>query len=282
MSNVMKFKALIKKVAKEKQITAQSILQNFMLERFLERMSLSSYKDKFILKGGFLIASIAGLSARSTMDMDATIKGYPVTQKSIESMISEIIDIQLNDEVAFVLSSIKEIRETDDYAGYRAALKGEYANSKLAVDLKIDITTGDSISPKEIKYSYPLLFENRSISILAYSFVTVLAEKIETILFRGDQSTRPRDYYDVFLLLKLFEERIDFSVLFEAIHKTATRRNSVFIFSDYPNILDSVKHSKEMQKRWEIYQYEYSYAQHIIFDDICDLIKTIMDKEKVL
>lgn len=230
MSNVMKFKALIKKVAKEKQITAQSILQNFMLERFLERMSLSSYKDKFILKGGFLIASIAGLSARSTMDMDATIKGYPVTQKSIESMISEIIDIQLNDEVAFVLSSIKEIRETDDYAGYRADLKGEYANSKLAVDLKIDITTGDSISPKEIKYSYPLLFENRSISILAYSFVTVLAEKIETILSRGDQSTRPRDYYDVFLLLKLFEERIDFSVLFEAIHKTATRRNSVFFF----------------------------------------------------
>mgnify|MGYP000444205256 CR=1 FL=1 len=107
-------------------------------------------------------------------------------------------------------------------------------------------------------------------------------KKIETILSRGDQSTRPRDYYDVFLLLKLFEERIDFSVLFEAIHKTATRRNSVFIFSDYPNILDSVKHSKEMQKRWEIYQYEYSYAQHIIFDDICDLIKTIMDKEKVL
>ena len=201
MKNAMQLKALIKNLAKEKCISAQLVLQNYMLERFLERISLSSYRDNFIIKGGFLIASMVGLDTRATMDMDATIKGYPVKEDSIRKMIEEILGIPIEDGITFRLQSIHEIREDDEYSGYRASLIAEYG--RMAVPLKLDITSGDKITPREIEYSYKLMWENRSISILAYNLSTILAEKLETILSRADQNTRPRDYYDVYILTKL-------------------------------------------------------------------------------
>ena len=275
MTNAMQLKALIKNLAKEKCISAQLVLQNYMLERFLERISLSSYRDNFIIKGGFLIASMVGLDTRATMDMDATIKGYPVKEDSIRKMIEEILGIPIEDGITFRLQSIHEIREDDEYSGYRASLIAEYG--RMAVPLKLDITSGDKITPREIEYSYKLMWENRSISILAYNLSTILAEKLETILSRADQNTRPRDYYDVYILTKLQGENIDAKSLSLALSATAEKRGSAHLLSQFWDILSTVKSSSIMKSRWENYQKDFDYAKGIQFAECCDAILSLLE-----
>lgn len=163
MKNAMQLKAIMKKIAREKHISAQLVLQNYMLERFLERVSVSVYREKYIIKGGFLIASMVGLNSRATMDMDATMKGYPVSKETIRLMIEKIISIDLDDDITFALGSVSEIREGDEYTGYRIALTASFP--PMAVPLKLDITTGDIITPREIKYSYKLMLKDRSIQV---------------------------------------------------------------------------------------------------------------------
>lgn len=196
MKNAMQLKAIMKKLAKENQISAQLVLQNYMLERFLERVSLSPYRDNYIIKGGFLISSMVGLNSRATMDMDATIKGYPVTQDTVQKMIEKILTVPVDDDITFTFKSIGEIREGDEYTGYRVALTADFP--PMAVPLKLDITTGDKITPREIQYDYKLMLEDRHIQVMAYNLATILAEKLETVISRSDQNTRPRDYYDVY------------------------------------------------------------------------------------
>ena len=275
MKNAMQLKALIKNLAKEKCISAQLVLQNYMLERFLERISLSSYRDNYIIKGGFLIASMVGLDTRATMDMDATIKGYPVKEDSIRKMIEEILGIPIEDGITFRLQSIHEIREDDEYSGYRASLIAEYG--RMAVPLKLDITSGDKITPREIEYSYKLMWENRSISILAYNLSTILAEKLETILSRADQNTRPRDYYDVYILTKLQGENIDAKSLSLALSATAEKRDSAHLLSQFWDILSTVKSSSIMKSRWENYQKDFDYAKGIQFAECCDAILSLLE-----
>jgi len=275
MTNAMQLKALIKNLAKEKCISAQLVLQNYMLERFLERISLSSYRDNYIIKGGFLIASMVGLDTRATMDMDATIKGYPVKEDSIRKMIEEILGIPIEDGITFRLQSIHEIREDDEYSGYRASLIAEYG--RMAVPLKLDITSGDKITPREIEYSYKLMWENRSISILAYNLSTILAEKLETILSRADQNTRPRDYYDVYILTKLQGENIDAKSLSLALSATAENRGSAHLLSQFRDILSTIKSSSVMKIRWENYQKDFDYAKGIEFEECCNVIISLLE-----
>lgn len=199
MKNAMQLKAIMKQLAKENQISAQLVLQNYMLERFLERVSLSPYRDNYIIKGGFLISSMVGLNSRATMDMDATIKGYPVTQDAVQKMIEKILTVSVDDDITFTFKSIGEIREGDEYTGYRVALTADFP--PMAVPLKLDITTGDKITPREIQYDYKLMLEDRHIQVMAYNLATILAEKLETVISRSDQNTRPRDYYDVYMAM---------------------------------------------------------------------------------
>lgn len=231
MKNAMQLKAIMKKLAKENQISAQLVLQNYMLERFLERVSLSPYRDNYIIKGGFLISSMVGLNSRATMDMDATIKGYPVTQDAVQKMIEQILTVPVDDDITFTFKSIGEIREGDEYTGYRVALTADF--SPMAVPLKLDITTGDKITPREIQYDYKLMLEDRHIQVMAYNLATILAEKLETVISRSDQNTRPRDYYDVYILTKLQAENIDFPALGAALMATASKRGSDSILQDY-------------------------------------------------
>lgn len=189
MSNAMQLKARLKEEAKKRNLAAPLLMQNFMLERVLERVSLSKYQSNFILKGGFLIAAITGLESRSTMDIDATLKGFPLNEDSVKTMFNEIFSIDPGDGIKFVLQRVEEIREQDDYQGYRLHLSGHYP--PIAIPLKLDLTTGDKITPSEIKFNYRLLLEDRSISIMAYNLETVLAEKLESIIYRGDQNERP-------------------------------------------------------------------------------------------
>lgn len=175
MKNAMQLKAYVKNLAKEKHISAQIVLQNYMLERLLERISVSKYHDNFILKGGFLLAAMVGLDTRATMDMDATIKGPSVTRETISQMFMDICEIHIDDDISFTFKDIDDIREDDEYDGYRVSLSGNYP--PMAVPLKIDITTGDKITPREMFYSFKLMFEERSINVLAYTLETILAEK---------------------------------------------------------------------------------------------------------
>ncbi len=276
MKNAMQLKAIIKNVAKEKQISAQLVMQNFMLERLLERISVSKYQQNFILKGGFLIAAMVGLDTRATMDMDATIKGLPVNEQTVREMFEEICKIQLADDVTFRFRGIEEIREGDVYTGYRVSMSANYP--PMAVPLKLDITTGDKITPKEIEYQFKLLLEDRSISVLAYNLETIMAEKLETVISRGDQNTRPRDYYDIYILAKLQYANIEPGALKAALNATTEKRGSSAVVKEYRSIMDTVKNSEVMQRQWKNYQKDFEYATDIVFADVCDVVVELMNK----
>lgn len=276
MKNAMQLKAAMKKLAKEKGISAQLVLQNYMLERFLERVSRSPYRDHFILKGGFLIASMVGLDARATMDMDITIKGYSVNAQSVRDMIEEILRVPVDDGVSFRLYSVGKIREGDEYDGFRVAMLADY--EKMAVPLKVDITTGDRITPREIEYTYKLMLEDGCIRVLAYNLCTILAEKLETVIARGDQNTRPRDYYDIYILTKLRLRDADLGVLRDALEATAQRRGSTAVVRRYGKIIQTVKDSEAMNRQWSEYQKSFRYAAGIGFGQACDAVLTVMDQ----
>jgi hypothetical protein len=276
VKNAIQLKAIIKNIAKNKNISAALVLQNYMLERFLERVSLSRYHDNYIIKGGFLIASMVGLDSRATMDMDATIKGYPVNEEAIRKMVEDIIAVPVEDAIHFCLKSVREIREGDEYTGYRVALTANY--EKMAVPLKLDITTGDKITPREIEYSYKLMMEDRSIRVLAYNLSTILAEKLETVVSRGDQNTRPRDYYDIYILSKLQAENIDIDSLKAALSATTAKRGSSELMMQYAEIMRTVKSSDVMKRQWDNYRKDFDYAAGIEFEETCDAVVAMMDE----
>ena len=273
--NPMQLKAFIKNKAAEKNISAQLVMQNYMLERLLERISLSPYKHNFILKGGFLISAIVGLDTRTTMDLDTTIKGFTLTHEAIRTIFTDICAVPITDDVNFELVGISDIRETDDYPGIRVALKANYL--PISVPLTVDVTTGDMITPREMEYTFPLLFDDRTISILAYNLETVLAEKLETVLSRNIANTRPRDYYDIHILYALRGSDGDKTMLRHALERTTQKRGSGMILTDYNEIIKEIRESSRLCKLWEKYRREYQYAKDISFDDTCSTIQIIME-----
>ena len=219
----MQIKSLIRNMAKEKNINAQILLRNYMLERLLERISKSKYKDNFVLKGGMLVASMVGIDTRSTIDLDATLKNFPLTKKII-SAFENVLSTDINDNITIELLNVMEIREEADYHGFRLSLLGKVDESRIP--LKVDITTGDKITPRAIKYSFKLLLEDRNIEILAYNLETVLAEKLESIISRATENTRMRDFYDIYILTKLQSQNIDLELFKQALKATAGNRSS--------------------------------------------------------
>ena len=212
--------------------------------------------------------------SRATMDMDATIKGLPVNEQTIREMFGEICRIELDDDVSFSFRSIGEIREGDEYMGYRVSLSANYP--PMAVPLKLDITTGDRITPKEIEYRFKLLLEDRSISVLAYNLETIMAEKLETVISRGDQNTRPRDYYDIYILTKLQYSNINIERLKKALSATTEKRGSSIVVKDYRRIMNAVENSDIMQRQWNNYQKDFDYATDILFKDVCEAVVKLM------
>ncbi len=275
-SNPMQLKSFIKKNAAEKLISAQLVLQNYLMERLLERIATSPYNNNFILKGGFLIAALVGLDSRATMDLDLTAKGFTLNHKSISEMFNVICAAQVNDDISFYLKSISDIREIDDYPGVRVKLEANYLT--LKVPLTVDITTGDRITPKEVDYSYKLLFDDRTISILAYNLETILAEKLETVLVRNVVNTRPRDFYDIYILYKLRGNECNLKILKRALQETAKKRSSLIVLSEYHGIIDAIKESDRLKEFWDNYQKEFEYAKGISYEDICNIVMKIMNE----
>jgi predicted nucleotidyltransferase component of viral defense system len=270
--NAMSLKAKIRNMARKKDMSAQVVLQNYMFERFLERLSQSEYQDKFILKGGMLITALVGIDNRSTMDMDATIKNYPLNVESLTKAIKEICSFAIDDDVAFSFSGIDAIRDDDVYGGYRVSIVSEY--DTITIPLQIDITIGDAITPKEVLYLFKMIFEEGSIGIWAYNIETVLAEKVETILRRGELNTRPRDFYDVYILTKT--QSFEHSVFVEALRSTATHRETTHIFNNISNRLEEISGSEALRSRWLKYTKDYRYADGITYEDVLEAIRELI------
>jgi len=271
----MQLKVFIKKKAEENQISAQLVMQNYMMERLLERISLSKYKQNFILKGGFLIAAIVGLDNRATMDMDATIKGVTLSHDDVGNIFAEICGVGIEDDITFSVLRITDIREGDIYPGLRVHLSANYP--PLSVPLAVDITTGDKITPKEIEYSFRLMFDDRSISVLAYNLETILAEKLETVLSRNIANTRPRDFYDIHILYTLRGSECDMAALRRALDETVNKRGSRSVLPQHREITENIRNNPQMHGFWERYQKEFNYTKDISFEDTCNSIMLIMD-----
>jgi predicted nucleotidyltransferase component of viral defense system len=275
MRKSMQLKAKIKNLALKNKVPAQAVLQNFMLERLLERVSKSDYRDKIILKGGMLIASMIGIGSRTTMDMDATIRGYPLSDEAIQSAFTEICAIQLDDGVTLTLASISPIRDEDEYGGYRLAITARYET--INTPLKIDITTGDAITPEAVQYSFRSSFEEKKIEIWAYNIETILAEKVETILRRSVLNTRPRDFYDVYILMKTRRHMVNKDIFTAALTATSQKRMSLATLHDTERILLAVQSDLSMKQRWDFYCKENFYANDIEFDEVIKALVEILN-----
>lgn len=272
--NVTSLKAVINNIAKKNKISAQSVLQTYMLERLLERISVSPYKDNFILKGGMLISAMLGIDSRTTMDMDTTIKGFSLTEENVRNIISEICSINLDDDVSFEVQRVELIRDDDEYGGYRITFKANYLE-KMPVILKIDVTTGDKITHKEIKYTFNLMLEDRKIQIWSYNVETVIAEKFESIINRGTLGTRIRDYYDVHMLLNTQRKNIDDTILKDAIYSTSEHRGTLEIIKEWKNVVDILAESDTMKKQWDRYQKDNFYADGISYEDLIESLTKV-------
>ena len=270
----------IKKVAKEMEnkyaLNYYEILQRYMFERVLERISISNYRDNFILKGGLLLSAMFGINNRMTKDMDATIMGIDISKNKMVSILNEILSIDLNDGVKFDIVKVTDIRKDDEYGGNKYHIIGKIDNTKI--NLEIDISTGDKVTPRELKFKYHLLFEDRNILISSYNIETILAEKIETILRRGKYNSRMKDYYDIYFFLTKLKNDINMKILKEAINNTFTKRGSLQYLEDYEEIIDSIINSRRIEKLWAIYSNKYKYADGITVNEILILLKDVIKK----
>ena len=273
MSQAMSLKAKIRNIAKEKNIPAQVILQNYMFERLLVRLSMSEYKEKFVLKGGMLVAAMVGLDNRATMDMDATLKNLPLTPEAILGALEAVCNVELDDGVVFEIGSISPIRDDDIYGGYRVMLNARF--DTLLTPLSIDVSTGDAITPQAVQFSFSEIFNaENSYDLWAYNVETVLAEKVETILRRGVFNTRPRDFYDTYILATT--QKFDRTVFAEALRATAEHRGTLQQISDVPAILCNVEDSAELQAMWEKYRKQFAYAAQIEYHKIIAVLKELV------
>lgn len=274
MVDITDIKRLAKEIENKYDLNYYEILQRYMFERVLERISVSKYQDNFILKGGLLLSAMFGIGNRMTKDMDTTITGIDVSKDKMLKVLNEILSINLKDGVKFDVVEVTDIREDDEYGGNKYHIVGKLQS--LKVNLEIDISTGDKVTPRELKYKYPLIFEDRTIMISSYNIETILAEKIETVLRRGVFNSRMKDFYDIYYFLTKLRKEIDINVLKEAMDNTFTKRNSFEYLNDYEQIIDSIIGNERIEKLWNIYSNKYKYANGIDINEILNLLKDII------
>lgn len=273
--NSMALKAAINKKSKELKIQPQFVLQSYVMECFVRRISLSEYKDNFILKGGLLISSLLGLQNRSTMDMDTTITGFPLDKDETAKIIKYIASVPCDDDFTFVFDRLEDIREDDDYGGLRAFLFADY--EKIHAPFSIDITTGDKITPGKVDYSFKGLFDEDAIKIGTYPIETVAAEKLETILSRNIENTRPRDFYDIYALRTLIHQ-CKSENLKTALKNTAEKRGSQKYLENTKKTLQAIRNDDFMNSLWKKYASRQQYAKNISFDEVCTEVENLLNK----
>ena len=267
-------KARASNLSKKTNIPNKYLIQNFMFEALLKRISKSKYKDKFIIKGGFLLSSIFGVNLRSTMDLDTTIKGLPLDRETITNVINEIIRIDVEDNVRLDIENIKDIREEELYSGFEVNLKAEFDG--LKTNLMIDITTGDVITYEEIEFKYSTLFDNEIINIMTYNYETIIAEKFESIISRNIDNTRMKDYYDLYMFVHLKWDDINKDTLRKAIFNTSKARETIDYINNANKYIELISDDSRLKALWNSYQNNYEYVKDIKFVDVIKIINAMI------
>lgn len=261
-------KGQIRSFAGKRNLQSQEVLQMFLLERVLDRLSKSKYKDNFILKGGLLISSMIGIAERTTMDMDTTVIGINMEETEIEKIIREILLIDVGDGIEFTFGKLEPIREDDDYNNFRAYFVAHYG--KIANKMKIDITTGDAITPGAIRYSYKTILDDDEVGVMAYNTETIIAEKYETIIRRNIGTSRARDFYDLHVFYNLYKDSINLEILKLAVTRTAKKRESLDTMSEWKEIIEDMKVDTALKELWKNYCENNTYASEVSFENVME------------
>ena len=273
IKNKDSLKVKVSNLALSTNIPNKYLIQSFMFEALLKRISVSKYKDKFIIKGGLLLSSIFGVNLISTMDLDTTIKGLPLDRTTITKVINEIISIDLKDNIKLEIENIKDIREEELYSGFNINLKAEFDG--LRTNLMIDITTGDVITYKEVQFEYKTLFDNEIVNIMTYNYETIIAEKFEAIISRNIDNTRMKDYYDLYMFVNLKWNDIDKTILRKAIFNTSEKRETLNYIENADKYIELINEDSKLKSLWKNYQNNYAYAKDISFENTIAAIKVI-------
>ena len=273
MKTPEQLKGAIRSMAAKKNLRAQEVLQMFLFERIIDRLAASSFRDNFILKGGLLISSMIGIGERTTMDMDTTVRGIQMEEDEIVSAVKEIIAMDVGDGISFEFQKIEPIREDDAYNNFRVHLRAKYG--KIDSPMKIDITTGDIITPAAIRYDFPFVFEEKTVSVMAYTLETVLAEKYETIIRRNIGTTRARDFYDLHTLYRSRKDVVQMDVLRAAVIHTAEKRDSIDDIRDWRDILKDIREEPQLYLLWDNYAADNKYIGDLKFNEVLDTVDEI-------
>ena len=268
-------KAKASNLSKKTNIPNKYLIQNFMFEALLKRISKSKYKDKFIIKGGLLLSSIFGVNLRSTMDLDTTIKGLPLDRETITKVINEIINIDVEDNIKLEIENMKNIREEELYSGFKVNLKAEFDG--LKTNLMIDITTGEVITYKEVEFKYNTIFDDETINIMTHNYETIIAEKFESIISRNIDNTRMKDYYDLYMFVNLKWNDINKDTLRKAIINTSKARETLDYIDNASKYIELISDDERLKALWNSYQNNYEYAKDIEFVDTINAIKVISE-----
>ena len=268
-------KGRIKSVAKQNNADARTLMRIYMMERFLERLAQSEYRDNFIIKGGILVTAMIGVAHRSTMDIDTSMKNLNLSAEDALRVVNQVKDIDLDDGVSFDVKDVSNIMDEMEYPGIRVTMNANVG--RLITPLKIDISTGDVITPRAIEFNYDLLLEDRSISLWSYNLETILAEKLQTVLARGILNTRMRDFYDIRMLLDTYEDKVNKAVLKDAFAATCKKRGTDHLQEQAEEIIKIIEADEQLQVLWRAYQKKYSYAAEIDFSSVISGVRKLMD-----
>ena len=268
-------KGRIKSVAKQNNADARTLMRIYMMERFLERLTQSEYRDNFIIKGGILVTAMIGVAHRSTMDIDTSMKNLNLSAEDALRVVNQVKDIDLDDGVSFEVKDVSNIMDEMEYPGIRVTMNANVG--RLITPLKIDISTGDVITPRAIEFNYDLLLEDRSIKLWSYNLETILAEKLQTVLARGILNTRMRDFYDIRMLLDTYEDKVNKAVLKDAFAATCKKRGTDHLQEQAEEIIKIIEADEQLQVLWRAYQKKYSYAADIDYASVIRGVRKLMD-----
>ena len=268
-------KERIKSVAKQNNADARTLMRIYMMERFLERLAQSEYRDNFIIKGGILVTAMIGVAHRSTMDIDTSMKNLNLSAEDALRVVNQVKDIDLDDGVSFEVKDVSNIMDEMEYPGIRVTMNANVG--RLITPLKIDISTGDVITPRAIEFNYDLLLEDRSISLWSYNLETILAEKLQTVLARGILNTRMRDFYDIRMLLDTYEDKVNKAVLKDAFAATCKKRGTDHLQEQAEEIIKIIEADEQLQVLWRAYQKKYSYAAEIDYASVISGVRKLMN-----
>lgn len=268
-------KGRIKSVAKQNNADARTLMRIYMMERFLERLTQSEYRDNFIIKGGILVTAMIGVAHRSTMDIDTSMNNLNLSAEDALRVVNQVKDIDLDDGVSFEVKDVSNIMDEMEYPGIRVTMNANVG--RLITPLKIDISTGDVITPRAIEFNYDLLLEDRSIKLWSYNLETILAEKLQTVLARGILNTRMRDFYDIRMLVDTYEDKVNKAVLKDAFAATCKKRGTDNLQEQAEEIVKIIEADEQIQVLWRAYQKKYSYAADIDYASVIRGVRKLMD-----